>query len=149
MLYNVDEEIKRLSEERVLTDEEINVLDIDTIKLFVNSEIIARLLKSQKVLKEYEFSVLRNAEEIYENVSASVKDEQIVVQGKLDCAFIENGGAVLIDYKTDKISDENVFVSTYKNQLDIYADALYQCLGVKVKEKYIFSFNLKKFIRID
>lgn len=148
-LYNVDEEIKRLSEERILTDEEINVLDVDTVKLFVNSDIIARLLKSKKVLKEYEFSVLRPAEEIYENVSASVKGEQIVVQGKLDCAFIENGEAVLIDYKTDKISDESIFVFTYKNQLDIYADALYQCLGVKVKEKYIFSFNLKKFIKID
>ena len=148
-LYNVDEEIKRLSEERILTDEEINVLDVDTVKLFVNSDIIARLLKSQKVLKEYEFSVLRPAEDIYENASASVKGEQIVVQGKLDCAFIENGEAVLIDYKTDKISDESIFVFTYKNQLDIYADALYQCLGVKVKEKYIFSFNLKKFIKID
>jgi ATP-dependent helicase/nuclease subunit A len=115
----------------------------------VNSDIIARLLKSDNVLKEYEFSVLRLAEDIYENASDSVKGEQIVVQGKLDCAFIENGEAVLIDYKTDKITDENVFVSTYKNQLDIYADALFQCLGVNVKEKYIYSFNLKKFIKID
>ena len=148
-LYNTEEEIKRLFNEHLLTEEEINVLDIETVKLFVCSDIISRLLKSEKVLKEYEFSVLRPAEEVYENVSESVKGEQIVVQGKLDCAFIENGEAVLIDYKTDKISDESIFVSTYKNQLDIYADALYQCMGVKVKEKYIFSFNLKKFIKID
>ncbi len=148
-LYNTEEEIKRLFNEHLLTEEEINVLDIETVKLFVCSDIISRLLKSEKVLKEYEFSVLRPAEEVYENVSESVKGEQIVVQGKLDCAFIENGEAVLIDYKTDRITDESVFISTYKNQLDIYAEALYQCLGVKVKEKYIFSFNLKKFIKID
>ncbi len=148
-LYNTEEEIKRLLEEHILTEDEIKVLDVETVKLFVNSNIIARLLNSEKVLKEYEFSVLRSAEDIYENVPEAVKGEQIVVQGKLDCAFIENGEAVLIDYKTDKITDENVFVSTYKNQLDIYSDALYQCLGVTVKEKYIFSFNLKKFIKID
>ncbi len=148
-LYNTEEEIKRLLEEHILTEEEIKVLDVETVKLFVNSDIISRLLESDNVLKEYEFSVLRPAKDIYENVSETVKDEQIVVQGKLDCAFIENGEAVLIDYKTDKITDENVFVSTYKNQLDIYSDALYQCLGVTVKEKYIFSFNLKKFIKID
>ncbi len=148
-LYNTEAEIKRLLDEHILTEDEIKVLDVETVKLFVNSDIIERLLKSEKVLKEYEFSVLRSAEDIYENVSESVKGEQIVVQGKLDCAFIENGEAVLIDYKTDKITDESIFVSTYKNQLDIYSDALYQCLGVTVKEKYIFSFNLKKFIKID
>lgn len=148
-LYNTEAEVKRLLDERVLTEDEIKVLDVETVKLFVNSDVISRLLKSEKVLKEYEFSVLRFAEEVYENVSPSLKGEQIVVQGKLDCAFIENGEAVLIDYKTDKLTDESVFISTYKNQLDIYADAIYQCMGITVKEKYIFSFNLKKFIKID
>lgn len=148
-LYNIDEEISRLLEEQLLNEDEIKVLDIEAVKQFVNSDITSRLLKSEKVLKEYEFSVLRPAGEIYEGASASVKNEQIVVQGKLDCAFVENGEVVLIDYKTDKINDEAVFISTYKNQLDIYADAIYQCLGLNVKEKYIFSFNLKKFIKID
>ena len=76
------------------------------------------------------------------------KDEKIVVQGKLDCAFKEKDGFVLVDYKTDNVTDENYFVSVYKNQLEIYADALYQCTEIPVKEIYIYSFKLNKFIKI-
>ena len=76
------------------------------------------------------------------------KGEKIVVQGKLDCAFRESDGYVLIDYKTDNITDESYFVSVYKNQLEIYADALTQCTDFPVKEIYIYSFKLKKFIKI-
>ena len=75
-------------------------------------------------------------------------NEKIVVQGKLDCAFKEADGYVLIDYKNDNVTDENYFISVYKNQLKIYADALYQCTEIPVKEIYIYSFKLNKFIKI-
>ncbi len=145
---NLTDEIERLRKEFVLTDEEVSVIDKNSVTAFLESDIVKRLLKSEKVLKEYDFSVLRDAGDFYPELDASLKNEKIVVQGKFDCAFIESDGAVLIDYKTDKISNEAEFVSLYKRQLDIYKSALEECIELKVKEVYLYSFNLHKFIRL-
>lgn len=142
-------EKKRLKSSYIITDEELQVLDEGAVKRFLESEVGSRLLASDEVLKEYEFAIFKTAKELYGDLPESIKDEKIVVQGKLDCAFKENGGFVLIDYKTDNETDENYFVSVYKNQLEIYADALYQCTEIPVKEIYIYSFRLGKFIKVN
>lgn len=145
---DAEKEKNRLSEKGLLTEKELAVLDSEAVKSFFNSHIGKRLLASEEVLKEYEFSVLKNAEELYLNLQENARKEQIVVQGKLDCAFREDDGYVLIDYKTDNATDESHYVSTYKNQLEIYGSALSQCTGHAVKEMYIYSFKIKKFIKI-
>ena len=138
----------RLENANLITDEELQVLDESAVECFLNSVVGGRLLASDEVLKEYEFAIFKSANELYEELPETAKNEKIVVQGKLDCAFKEADGYVLIDYKTDNVTDENYFVSVYKKQLEIYADALYQCTEIPVKETYIYSFKLKKFIRI-
>ena len=141
-------EISRLLSEFKLTEDEISVIDKLDIGKFFNEDVGKRLLKSNKVYKEYEFSVLKNAGEFYPELPENLKAEKIVVQGKFDCAFIEADGAVLIDYKTDKITDEEALVSIYKGQLEIYKAALEECIDVPVKEAYIYSFKIGKFIKI-
>lgn len=145
---DIESEKKRLAEKSLLTKEELEALDSSAVESFLKSDMGQRLLASPEILKEYEFSVLKNAEEVYEELPESAKGEKIVVQGKLDCAFREADGYVLIDYKTDNVTDESYFVSVYKKQLDIYADALNQCTEIPVKEISIYSFKLKKFIKI-
>ena len=144
-----EEEKARLKNANFITDEELLVLDEGAVKSFLSSETGSRLLASDEVLKEYEFAIFKKANEMYSRLPECAQNEKIVVQGKLDCAFKEADGYVLIDYKTDNVTDESYFVSVYKNQLEIYADALYQCTGIPVKETYIYSFKLKKFIRIN
>lgn len=141
-------EADRLLKNGYLTETEAEILDFSAVDAFFESDIGKRLLASKQILKEYEFSVLKNAEELYDNLPDEARKEEIVVQGKFDCAFTENGKAVLIDYKTDNITDESLFVKKYSEQLKIYADALFECIGTEVKEKYIYSFKLKKFIEI-
>ncbi len=145
---DVDAEVTRLVAEKLLTTEDADVLDRAAVNAFFDSPVGKRLLNSDRVVKEYEFSVLRKACEIYEGLSENSKNERIVVEGKLDCAFFEPDGAILIDYKTDNISDESVLISAYRQQLMIYKDALQECEDVKVKEIYIYSFKLKKFIEL-
>ena len=145
---NFDNEISRLLSEFKLTEDEISVIDKLDIEKFFNDDVGQRLLKSNGVYKEYEFSVLKNAGEFYPELPEKLKDEKIVVQGKFDCAFIEPDGAVLIDYKTDKITDEETLISIYKGQLDVYKAALEECIEIPVKETYIYSFKIGKFIKI-
>ncbi len=145
---NPEKEIDRLKNAGILSDKEIDVLDTESISKFFNNPIGERLLNAQKVYKEYEFAFFKKAGELYEHLAPETAEEDIVVQGKFDCAFIENGEAVLIDYKTDNITNEKAFVEMYAPQLEIYTQALMECEGISVKEKYIYSFKLNKFIVI-
>lgn len=145
---DLESEIVRLKNDNTLTEKELEVLDRTAVKSFLENDVGMRMLASDQVFKEYEFSILKNVSELYDDIPENSADEQVVVEGKLDCAFVENGEAVLIDYKTDNITDESLFASIYSAQLKIYADALYQCTDIPVKEKYIYSFKLKKFISV-
>ncbi|MBO4746486.1 MAG: UvrD-helicase domain-containing protein, partial [Clostridiales bacterium] len=72
------------------------------------------------------------------------KDEFSLVQGMIDCWFIDSDGqAVLIDYKTDRISGsreekEAELKNRYQVQLDMYAQAITAATGKTVKEKIIW-----------
>lgn len=145
---NPASEIERLKNAGILNEKEIQVLDTESINKFFDNSIGERLLNSQKIYKEYEFAFLKKAGELYDGLKPELALEEIVIQGKLDCAFIEDGEAVLIDYKTDNITDERQFAEIYGPQLEIYTQALMECEGITVKEKYLYSFKLNKFIPI-
>ena len=70
------------------------------------------------------------------------------MQGIIDVYFEEEDGLVVLDYKTDRVSDEKELVDKYHAQLDYYAKALEQLTEKKVKEKLIYSFVLGKEIRL-
>lgn len=145
---DVQREKDRLLSEGKMTEKELDVIANNDIACFFSTDIVKRLLSSHEVLREYEFSVLKKAGEIYADIPELLQDEEIVVQGKLDCAFIENGKAILIDYKSDSITDEATFINIYKPQIDIYSEALEKCKGYAVSERYIYSFKMKKFIPV-
>lgn len=143
---DISKEKDRLLSLGIMSKKELDVVSVSDLQSFFNTTVIKRLLASDEILKEYEFSVLKTAGDMYPGIDPLVADEEIVVQGKLDCAFIENGKGILIDYKSDGITDENEFISIYKPQIDIYSEALEKCKNCKVSERYIYSFKLNKFI---
>ena len=62
---------------------------------------------------------------------------------------MEDSEIVLLDYKTDKVRDDNTLVDRYAVQLELYKRALEAATGKKVKEVYIYSFTLESVIRLD
>ena len=68
----------------------------------------------------------------------------MLIQGIIDVWLEEEGGMVLIDYKTDHVSDGEILVKRYKVQLDYYQRALEQMTGKRVKERIIYSLALQK-----
>ena len=67
----------------------------------------------------------------------------------IDACFEEDGGLVIIDYKTDYVKDEAVLIERYKNQLEYYGRAAMRLMNRPVKEKYIYSFALNKAILVS
>ena len=71
-------------------------------------------------------------------------DELVLIQGIIDVWLEEADGIVLLDYKTDHVSDGEILVKRYKVQLDYYQRALEQMTGKKVKERIIYSLSLQQ-----
>ena len=64
--------------------------------------------------------------------------EEIMIQGMMDCYFMESGGWILVDYKTDWELDEQR-LEGYCLQLRLYAAALERATGVKVRERILYD----------
>ena len=76
-------------------------------------------------------------------------DENILVQGIIDLYYInQNGNITLVDFKTDNLEEEEMFIQKYNIQLDIYKRALEKLTGISVEKTYIYSFKLGKEIEI-
>ena len=75
-------------------------------------------------------------------------DEIVLVQGIIDAYFIEAGGIVLVDYKTDKVKQLQELTERYHVQLEYYAQALERLTGLTVREKIIYSFTLGSEIEV-
>ena len=61
-----------------------------------------------------------------------------LVQGVIDCCFMENGKWVLVDYKTDSASDIPGVMEKHRPQLVIYGDALERITKIPVKERVLY-----------
>ena len=56
----------------------------------------------------------------------------------------ENGELVLVDYKTDRATDEEELLDRYKNQIAFYKYAVSKTLNKPVKEAMLYSFYFGK-----
>ncbi len=102
---------------------------------FFARETGVRLLAASEVQREWPFNVLlRASEALTETEAAGMPDGEMLVQGSIDCCFMENGGWVLLDYKTDRADDAAALTRRYRNQLRLYALALERITGIPVRE---------------
>jgi len=114
---------------------------------FLLSPLAFRMMKAARngaLQKEKAFVLGIPAKEI-ENCNS---EELVLVQGIVDAFFVEEDEIIIMDYKTDRIFSEEEFLMRYKEQLDLYAKALSLATGKKVREKIIYSFTMKKEIRV-
>ena len=110
---------------------------------FLAGKTGARLLQSDTVRREWPFNVrMRVSEALDDPAYERYGGEEVLVQGTVDCCFIENGGWVLLDYKTDAARDREALVRHYTKQLAIYALALERITGLPVRERLLCLLSL-------
>lgn len=135
--------IQDLQNKKIITETEAKSININYIMQFMNSLIWNEMKNAKEVYKEKPFYININAKDIY-NVETS---EKILVQGIIDLYYITHDNKlVLVDYKTDYIKNENELINKYKEQLELYQEALEAALHKKVDKKYIYSTYLGKAI---
>lgn len=139
-VYNekiLKETINNFVESGIISRRDLRYINIFKILKFLNSHIGQEILNSNLLKKEQEF-IIKNT-----------KFSKSVIQGIIDLYYIDQkGNLVLVDFKTDKISKEEVYLKRYKKQLDIYKEALEKLTKKEVTHTYIYSFYLDKEIEV-
>jgi len=136
----LEEALQRMKEEMILrnifTREEGEMIDPKDAAAWLRSPLGTRMLKSWDVRREWSFNLRK-------------PERDLLVQGIIDCAFRERESWVLVDYKTDRIRDEDNFVEIYRPQLRWYAEAVRRLSGRPVKEAWLYSISKQKAFLTD
>jgi ATP-dependent helicase/nuclease subunit A len=126
------ENINQLKLSNKISDDELAEINLDKIVELLNNADFKNIISSGVILREQEF--LMN--------TGSSADVQIV-QGVVDLIALDNGEAVIVDYKTGRAdSPENM--KKYAKQLSLYADAVEKAYGTKVKRLAIVAIEKAK-----
>ena len=134
-LKDIQNMILNLVEKEIITQNEADAIDVNLIYQYTKSQLFEELRKAKEVHKEQPFYINIPAKDVVSEAGNSKKN--ILVQGIIDLYYIDkNDNLVLIDFKTDYISQEpnakEKILEKYKVQLEIYKTALEQALGRKV-----------------
>ena len=141
----LETEIERIVARGLLTAEQAQSADREGILAFFRTEL-GRKMVTGEVLREFKFSILDDAAKYGEGLAG----EQILLQGVVDCALLEEDGITVVDFKTDYVTPQTLetVCDRYRNQVRIYADALERIYERAVKGRYLYLFHLRKLVEI-
>lgn len=145
----IDGEVRALVEAGQLTEKEAQIIDRNKIMSFLSSDAGKLLRESDIIYKEIPFAMLISQEEAFNGKFSDEKE--ILIHGIIDCFCVKDNEAVLIDYKTDYVKDNNeqILIDRYSVQLKIYKKALEKITKLNVSKCILYSFYLNKNIYIN
>lgn len=145
----------------IYTKEELEIVDISILKDYMDTNIYKYLSKSTEKnsnIKTYKEKTIylkldkKDIEilEIKYSLKEELKEGQIL-QGVLDLYIVDEDKReiYIVDYKTDKILNEEYYKERYNIQIGIYEYSIFKQYGQDYKyNKIIYSTTMKKIIRL-
>ncbi len=140
-------EIARMLKMQLITQAQAQMLDCEKISRFFATDLGQKLQASQNVIREFKFSILDEGSRYVDGMVS----EQVLLQGVVDCALIEQDGITVIDFKTDFVTEETVAerADQYRSQVTAYASALSRIYGKKIKEVWLYFFHIDRLVVIE
>lgn len=130
----VAEQIKELYEKGVLDELSAKAVDPGVVFRCLCSDVITKA-RACEHMREKQFMLRVSAKDVIEDGS----DDKILVQGTVDLLIPDrvNGTATVVDFKMSKLPPERI-AARYRKQLELYALAAENGLGLKVDKKLIY-----------
>ena len=138
---NIKKQLTGLVQMGKVSEDMQKLIRIPSVELFLKSKLAPRMKAAamrDDLFREKPF-VMGNHE---------MEEEMVLIQGIIDVFWVEEDGIVLLDYKTDRVDSATRLRDMYKEQLDLYAEALERTFLLPVKEKYLYSFRLNQAIEV-
>lgn len=145
----IQEQIYKLMVAGLMTEEQVAVINVEKLNQFIDSDIGKRMKVSKDIRREIPFNLVKRASKTSEQFIGC--EEDILIQGIIDCCFLEDDQWILVDYKTDAVikGKEYLVADRYRVQLQLYKEALIKITGKNVKESFIYLFSVNKAIRLE
>jgi ATP-dependent helicase/nuclease subunit A len=134
--------------EAALTDMDLSLIlteaAVETVQSVIRSDVWKRARAAQKRLVEVPFQRL---------VCGEGQDTALstIIRGVIDLAFKEPDGWVIVDYKSDRVSDARIgeLVELYSPQVMSYAQAWPEIIGEPVCEAGLYFTHVNRYIPVQ
>lgn len=92
----------------------------------------------------------RRAKQVWRELPLWFPDDDVLVEGIIDLVFEEQGGLVVVDYKTDAIDDAMALAQAahHAPQLQLYGRGLAQGTGMSVKERLVLFTGIGRAVAV-
>lgn len=151
-------ELARLVSKGFLTRVSAELVDLKKLDRFFESDLYKEMKSAKTLYREKRFNVMLPAKDFTQDKELSSElernNEQILVQGVMDCLFEKNDGTLcIVDYKTDRVKGDTEEVSRvlkerYKDQLTYYKLACEKITGKRVSRLLIWSFAISSEVEV-
>ncbi len=143
---DVSMEVARLIKQGLLTPQQAQMIDCQNIAAFFNTDMGKQLRTAQRVLREFKFSILDDAEKYASQMSG----EKVLLQGVVDCALIQPDGIIVLDFKTDRVTEDSLMQTAeqYRQQVMVYAEAMERIFQMPVKSVQLYFLRISQFVTI-
>lgn len=147
-LQEIEAEIDRMYRAGFMRKEEAEAVDAEAIWKLFSSPLGQRMLSAEKMQREFKFSLLCDAGDVF----GTAQGDEVLLQGVVDCFIEEDGELVVIDYKTDLVRNQQQLEERkelYAKQIGSYALALERICGKRVKEAVLYFLSMGKSCEIS
>lgn len=136
--------LDEMAEKRLISVRERDIVNIDNIVRFFAGDLGQRMLKSECVRREEPFYAEINGKAL--NLDY---DGDLSIQGRIDMYFVEDNELVIVDYKSDSMTNLEKEKENYAQQVTIYGQVLPKLKGMPVRAIYLYAFTTGEAIEIQ
>lgn len=142
-------EIGRVAEMGYITAAQANSISIGNVVAFFDSDLYRRIRGAKNVWHEKKFMVALSQLSIKNSLMERFGNSDGMIKGIIDLMFEDENGIVIVDYKSDRGISAKRIAERYNVQLRLYCSAIELITGRKVSEAYLYSFELKRAVKLE
>ncbi len=140
----IAQQLDSMERRGLLSSSQRQMVSAVELSRFFKTDLGLNLSGSLQVLREFKFSILDDGT----NYDSALKNERILLQGVVDCAIVEADGITIVDFKTDRVTEETLMqrAAQYAPQVQTYRDALSRIFRMPVKRTVLYFFHLHRLV---
>lgn len=148
----LEKQREKMVREGFLTEFQAGFVELAGIARFFAGPLgVQMAARRGAVQREWPFTLAVGAGELYPELRAAGQgaEEMVLVRGVIDCFYETEEGVVIIDFKTDRISPEQLEerAAFYEGQMRYYERAVGAILHKAAAEKYLYFLALGRAVR--
>ena len=159
--HGIESERQRLLTNGFITKETDEMIDQAHLEAFAASNLLQWIRKAKKIYREQKFGLFVPYSDLTkkQELAHDLEGQHLFVQGSIDLLLqMPDGALYLIDYKTDRISEEERqdiprlqarMRQAHGTQLSYYAQAVKELWGKTPDKTFIYSLPLGSAIEIQ